>query len=327
MNSLAVEVIAQIEALAESGVALRDRVNHRRRHRALTKSPERFNTICSAMDVIADSCQALRAFCDDLDGDDKGKAYLTAYGVLHAIYLQQDAAFWLCRMLEVGSPKRYNSPGAWASQIPQLKDARTARNDSTGHPVRRDRNGPLASFFIVQHSLSLRGFQLMELNEAGWSGKFRHVAFVPLISQQVITLSEILRDACVELDEQDREHYRRFMGKPLIRFIENCSYPLEKLGAKDRPLVTGAVEDILRQLDGLKHAIEERQEPFVPAWEFHYRYIGRALRDLRRYARFDPTIDDELAELLASFVRYAIDDLRQSVVELDTEYSDGGDGR
>jgi hypothetical protein len=53
------ELIERVLNLAD---AVRDRVNRRRRHRALMRDAEAYNTTCSAMDTVSDTCQALRPY-------------------------------------------------------------------------------------------------------------------------------------------------------------------------------------------------------------------------------------------------------------------------
>jgi len=310
---------------------LRDRVNYSRRHHLLTRNTSAWNTTCSAMDVVGDTCQALTAYFKHapVPEGDKASAYLLAYGVLQGLYLQQDAVFWWCKCLDLPSASTFKEPGEWARTIPELDRARNARNDSVGHPVRRDkpRTSPLAAFFIVQHSLSLEGFELHQFNERGVFD-FQRVSFPALIADQVRVLSEILDRACRRLDQDDRNHHRKFMLKPLTPILDALSYPLEKLGAirsYDRPLIPGLVREVERALDKLKAAIVERDEPFGDTWQWEFRKLHRALALIKDYATSNEFgTDDDLADVLADFVRYAIDGLKEMTEELDGRYSSEG---
>jgi hypothetical protein len=156
---------------------------------------------------------------------------LLAYGVLQALFLQQDAVFWWCKCLSIQPVSKCENPGTWAATIPQLTRARNARNDSIGHPARRDkpRPSPVAAFFIVQHSLSGDGFSVHGYDERG-----------------------------------------AFMHKPLTPILNRLDYPLGKLGAERTEEVLmfpALVEEISRALHELRAAIEERQEPFGENWQ------------------------------------------------------------
>ena len=109
-------MVAAIERLLAVASQPRNRVNYRRRHHALIRNPEAWNTTCSAMDVVGDTCQALRSYSTrvPLPDHDKGAAYLLAYGVLHTLYLQQDAVYWWCKCLGVKPVADFGDPGAWS---------------------------------------------------------------------------------------------------------------------------------------------------------------------------------------------------------------------
>jgi hypothetical protein len=71
--------------------------------------------------------------------------------------------------------------GEWAKSVAALKAARVARTNSVGHPVRRGRGGPLASYFIVQSTLSRGRLQLVELE--GRKRQFVNISLEKLAEQ------------------------------------------------------------------------------------------------------------------------------------------------
>jgi hypothetical protein len=246
-----------------------------------------WNTICSAMDAVQDTCSALTAYSErePLLNSEKGAAYLLAYGVLHSLYLQQDAVYWLCHCLKIKTVASFSEPGTWAQSISELTRARSARNDSTGHPVRRTQP-TLSSFFISQHSLTDEGFQLLEVS-AGTAGKFRHVSLPTLVQDQVRVLTEVLAQGCKDLDDADAEHHRRFMQQPLTPILEKLDYWVGKLGNKhgsDGPMIVPAVKSIRTGLGQLREEVLKRDEPFDDMCGWEFRLLMRALTLLRHYA-------------------------------------------
>src|SRR5205814_9072236 len=119
--------------------------NIRRRHRQIMRDSPRYNTIASALDTLADTAEAISAYGEGSEMD-RSHIYLASYGVLQALYVQQDATFWLCKLLDVDPVSGFEGPGEWARSVAPLEAARMARNNSVGHPVRREKGGPLASF-------------------------------------------------------------------------------------------------------------------------------------------------------------------------------------
>jgi hypothetical protein len=68
-----------------------------------------WNFVCVAMDVIEDACLAIKNFLDfSLDGPTKyentGERYLRLYGLLNAVYIQQQALVELYKIMGCHSP-------------------------------------------------------------------------------------------------------------------------------------------------------------------------------------------------------------------------------
>src|ERR1043165_6632004 len=122
LPAVVTEIREDIERLERAASALRDRFNYRRRLRNIGKNPERFNTICAAMDVVGDCCLALMGYLDHLDTaeDDTRLNYLVIYGVMNALYIQQDAVFFWGKYLNLLPYAGFAEPGNWATTIPEL---------------------------------------------------------------------------------------------------------------------------------------------------------------------------------------------------------------
>src|SRR6266496_2067880 len=78
---------------------IRDFIQHPRRLDPLLKNKPAWNMLASAMDVISDTEWAIATF-ESLDVSDKGMLYLVIYGLLQALYVQQDALENLVRALD-----------------------------------------------------------------------------------------------------------------------------------------------------------------------------------------------------------------------------------
>jgi hypothetical protein len=194
-----------VEELINAVRDIRDRVNEPRTHARLFADRSRFKRVCSAMDMITDTAQALRAYLKLSAADDDrdhGTSYLVVFGALQVLFVQQDAVFWLCKALErPRSLQGFRDAADWfANADPEMMNIRALRNSSIGHPVNKDR-GPKAergSFFIVQMSLSPSGFNLLAANDAGTT-QFIPVPIPSLVQTQVRTLTAVLQSALVEV--------------------------------------------------------------------------------------------------------------------------------
>ncbi len=282
------------------------------------------------MDVIGDSCQAIHAYLERLDDspDDVAFDYLMAYGVLQALYLQQDAAFYWCKFLGLLEFATFERPADWTKTVPSLALARAARNESTGHPVRpNSRNGqPLAAFFISQHSLDRTGFQLME-TQANGPSKFRYVELLKLIEGQLIAISTTLEQATLALDVEDRTHYRSFMDQPLTAIWDRLHYPLGKLSTEDSAsdwlMMPIVVPELHSRLAEIEAAVRKRGEPFDDSWDYLNRKLHYALSVLGKYVTDTTTCDKRLAGVLCDYVRYGFNELKSLCEEVDAEYLQG----
>ena len=77
--------------VAELESQIRDVFNIPRRHRNTRNDRANFNQACSALDAIGDTELALQEFKSNKPNNPIGISYILAYGVLQAIFLQQDA--------------------------------------------------------------------------------------------------------------------------------------------------------------------------------------------------------------------------------------------
>ena len=105
---------------------------------------------CSAMDVIEDTEAAISAYRATSDHPENvDRLYLHLYGLLQALYLQQDAIGVIHQALGI----KYN-------RCEELCEIREIRNDACGHPS--NRRGKESGFFIVKLSLERARFELAE---------------------------------------------------------------------------------------------------------------------------------------------------------------------
>jgi len=70
---------------------IRDFINIPRNQHRLLSDKNRWNQICSSLDVIGDTSLALESYYNCKWTSDAGMQYLLIYGLLQAIFIQQDA--------------------------------------------------------------------------------------------------------------------------------------------------------------------------------------------------------------------------------------------
>ncbi len=270
---------------------------------------------------MGDTSEAIADYSNH-SSDERGRNYFVTYGVLHALYLQQDAAFWLCKSLNIQPVASFKTPGRWARTIPALAAAREARNNSIGHPVRRDVGGPLASFFLVQSSLGAEGFQLIEAE--GGNRRFIYINVHQLVEGQLAVVAILLDDAARQLQQADIVHKRQFMDEKLVTTFERLQYSVSKLGAitdsDQRLMMPHDVNHIREGLARFRAALATRGEPFETDLEWSYAMLHRALKVLDDHVLGTAYADPDLAEVAARFVYYELEHLRAYAQAVDDDY-------
>jgi hypothetical protein len=307
-----------------------DHVNEPRVHAALFADNTRFRQACSAMDMIGDTCQALRAYAEICTGDaaDTGNAYLVVFGALQVLYVQQDAVFWLCKSL--GYPTAIASkptPDKWihAPGNEPLSEVRNLRHSAVGHPVNRDKGlaADRGSYFIVQMSLSTRGFTMNFADDAG-QRRWIDVPVFELVRTQISQLEAVLQSTLEEIAMAEQQHRDKFKGQPLEAIFAGLSHPVEKLheAVRDqtfRSVGMYGVNAVRRAMDMFRAKLGERNEPFGADLDYRYEQLATALPRLTEY--YEGRADDrELAGMLAVFVADRIDELRAWAQSKDADY-------
>jgi hypothetical protein len=171
-------------------------------------------------------------------------------------------------------------------------------------------------------SLSRRGFDLME-TIAGHPSKFTQVNLADLVERQARMLAEALRDMVKHVNRRERAHYRKFMDRPLRKIMDHIDLSLRDLTSKKRAkypdMLPSAIRGVRAGLLELRQAIDKRDEQFDRAWTIPF--VMRALSLLDDYVGANRSnCDDDLADVAAEYVRYAVTDYREMTLEIDKRY-------
>lgn len=101
------------------------------------------------MDAIGDTESAVAAYKRMGRTSNSGKIYLLVYGLLQALFVQQDAVINAAEAIGM----KYALPD-------ELRSIREIRNCAVGHPTKRGNGKDAESFGIVRISLTHRRFTL-----------------------------------------------------------------------------------------------------------------------------------------------------------------------
>ena len=133
---------AEHQAVHDLIRAIRDIINVPRPQHAIMQRIHDWHQLCSALDVVEDTTQAIHSYAAVEYPDDTGQRYLLLYGLLQALYVHQDGIKNIAEAL-----------GMNATLPPVMQDVRRIRNDAVGHPSKRGfKEGRTTHHFIVRIS-------------------------------------------------------------------------------------------------------------------------------------------------------------------------------
>lgn len=235
---------------------IRALVGKRRTAKALIKNRDLWHQLCSSMDVIGDTDLAIGAYLANEHFDDDGSKYLRLYGVLQALFVQQDAVKHLCESLCL-SNKYFEDE--------TLKTIREIRNASVGHPTKM--KWPNKSFhFISRITISKIGYQLMSYHSDMDEPIFETVSIIELIEKQTKCLSDILRKTIESLEGKDKKHKEKYIMEKLAFLFKGVGYCVEKISEainRNHPkeIALGLVNELTGVLESFKQSLAKRGEP------------------------------------------------------------------
>lgn len=301
---------------------IRDFINKPKKQFNLLKNHKFWNQLCSSLDVIEDSDLAIAAYINSEFGTDDGEKYLRLYGVLQALFLQQDAVTNLCESL--GLPNNLTSH-------PKLKEIRDIRNDSIGHPTKR---GNYKSYhFISRATITKSGFQLISYYENNKT-TFRDISVIDLIKEQRKYLSETLKKVINILKTEEKAHKEKFKIEKLEAvFPDTFSYYIEKIFGnigKSEHAEFGLrhVKLVKEVMDKLQESLQKRgiEIDTYDSIKDLYELLEYPITELKLYFdglidKKEPTINDKTAYIFAYFIREQLPQLKKIAKEIDDEYS------
>jgi predicted HTH domain antitoxin len=241
--------------------------------------------------------------------------------------LQQDAVINLCESLKIP---------ATIDNYPKLKEIREIRNESIGHPTKRNRGKgqTISSNFISRLSLSFGGFELYSSYSNGKSDK-KNVSIPKLIADQRKYISDILTSMILKLKEEEMNHKMKYRNEKLVSiFSSTLDYHFEKVFEsifKSKSASFGEInlQQIDKTLDAFREALEKRgiELETYDSINYVYELIDYPLNELKDFfhnlkSGMETNINEKTAYIFTFFLNKQVSELRQMAQEIDEEYSE-----
>jgi hypothetical protein len=295
---------------------IRDLINIPRKQKSLLLEPASWNKLTSSLDIIGDTELAIDAFEADYLPEAEGDKYLILYGILQALFIQQEAVQNLSEALNLS----YSSD-------PLLNEIREIRHDSIGHPSKRQKKGKEISYnFISRTTISHSSFTLIKTFPDGKTPEFVNINLPSIINTQRDKLSKVLTILLDRLKEDEMKH-RKMFGNDLLEdiFPSTIGYYFQKLnegiyGIKKLGLIHAKLlQDIV---DNFKMALEKRDilESHI---QQSFDQINYPLSELKLFLEVPEKsfLNDKSAYIFSFFVEEKIRLLQELAKEIDSEYT------
>lgn len=300
--------------------AIRDLINEPRLNMTVRQDRGKFNQLCSALDLIDDTEQAIAAHGELPPDVNLGLRYLALYGVWQAFQQQQDAVKALASAVDVPLGD------SWKKRIGPVRSMRSA---VAGHTVHTTDGGKHRSHQVSQISLRTTGFDLLSHADDG-TFHFETVDVLRYAKVQRQLIEEALRKIESEVRQRNRVHRRGFNDVKFGSLLDKTGYPLEKVmvGADDPggpQFVLGNVEVLLAAVGSFRAELDRRGigSGTYDGVERCLTELEYALKQLKDY--YSGSITGEVrsnraARVFGSYAREMFQDLSDMARELDEEY-------
>ena len=308
-------------------------IHHPRRLDPLLRDKPNWNQLASSFDVIADTEMAIQTYGVLPDaGNDKGYLYLIIYGLLQALYVQQDAVESLVRAFKPNETPQYK-----IESEPEAQEIRLVRNCAIGHPTvqgnakSRKTHGIQTSHHISQPSMRNGGFTLMTTFANG-SHTFTDHNLFDLMQKNRRMVERVLHRIRDELEAAEMEHRKQFRSEKLVDiFSVTLDYQFEKVYEGVRKLGTGhgdfgklSLDVIVENVRAFREALTKRGV-LNPTSDLQYylEEVEYPLGELEAYFSGEGSLNDpRAAGIFTHFIQEKMQGLIRLAREIDEEYSE-----
>ncbi|MGH4122449.1 MAG: hypothetical protein ACREV6_05920 [Clostridium sp.] len=301
---------------------LRKIINNPRKQYELIQRSGDWSKLCTCIDTIEDTESAIEYYLRLKDFDAHTGGYLFIYGLLQALFLQQDAI----GNLHDGIFESSKYLKDILERFQELRNIREIRNDSIGHPTNR---GGKSYHSIVQHSINKNGFELYS-DFDDEVDKFKNINLIEIIKVQRDVIAYSLKGILRKLEEEETLHKKIYSDNKLQNFFIHRHYCIEKLSnCLYSDETSSEKEDFaFRQLDIFEESYLEFIDEIKERYGFildsikHYQpkieYVFSKIKKFKANEGLNQNIE---ATVLVDILNYYLRELELAAKDVDKEYS------
>jgi len=212
-----------------------------------------YERVFTSLDVIEDCQEAIEEFINIPEENIPRRTTLYIYGVLQAMYCQQDGLFHLYKTLADNNMKKVNQLFELFELDNQI---RLVRDDIAGHPA--DRN-----FGKEFYYLNKGGNSKYQFTYAGYNPKFKSVKvnLNDFIDKQRTFTHEILDFIAEHISTQIKEIKNKFKQVKLVNIIKDTDGSIQLINRgiiNNYHLASIGVKDVTEKIESLKSELKKR---------------------------------------------------------------------
>ena len=215
------ERISMEKELFELVRKIRLHINEIQKQALLMEKIEKWFRITSALDVIEDTACAIEYYRTQPYPAELGGKYLYTYGLLQALFVQQDAVESIHAVIfDVDKIE-------WKEEYPNAYAARELRNDVVGHPTSRYKDKEF--IHLAQCSLSKNHFWYMKSIAKTKTIEQVDVDVNNTIENVLKCNKEVLEKVVEEMDKEFRSYIESHRDRKMVKIFNNLGYAKEKV--------------------------------------------------------------------------------------------------
>lgn len=307
MNSVAINILQCVvlkmidnHEIYNEITRIRNHINRIEKQSILLQKLSIWFQLCSSMDTVEDTQCAIDFYVITDYPDSISGKYLYTYGLLQALYLQQDA---LINLNEALGFKKID----YRTEFPELYEIREIRNDVTGHPTKR--NGKQ---FIQLSQITMEKFSFnYMISEEGQKSDFRSIDINKIIQMQKGLAKNILTNIVEKLEQEFKEYIELHRDRKMSDIFQLLGYAREKVFT-DHFLARWGFEAVKTMIDKCKGELDKRYESWRIPDSYHY-----LLEDIDElYALIETQINEIPIDISVRVNKYLLENLFTKMEEL-----------
>lgn len=277
-----------------------------------------WDQLWTSLDTICDTEIAVKSFNETNTADFQKISYILSYGLLQALYLQQDA---VCHLKESITEEKID----WKIEYPGVFSVRTIRNESTGHPTKMSRGDTIKIYAVIDRSsLSKDGFSYT-LWSSGKTAR-KNVKFAEIVKIQENAIREELTIILKNILQTEQDHKKIFFRESLASLLpgqEPYSLSLLRQVAYDQ-LAWIAFQKFEESYILIKKKLEARYGPIkhslrIPGTELLIDELDRIFLRIHELKTSVDDVDIDMG-IYADALVEKLKELRTHLEEVDEEF-------